>query len=475
MEPYPVNSVMVSYKVKGGVVEVAERESGASGVVEAVGRGMTEFSAYAGDFRRGRLFLTREGIVYVPSPNESTIKNAVGGALSKGPINPLRLLGLYKPYAANLADASERDGAWAVSYADVDGLSLLSKSSGNELFVRTSGTPSVLYRIRNETGTDYVGVYRGNRKYAKRFAGEIYGLANEEGGAVEFDAGPDFSVYTKQREIPEDRQISREDLPTAPPRTFDSGTGPSGTRSQSEGETTTAASARGASPTGARARSDSRGRAGGSTSELRLRNEADASNRITVGCRTESGVVFTDRVALGSGEETSWEELPEKRFQIGVSGAVEATETFRPTELDGPLVATVTGTGVDFGVESEGSLAEEAERTATPDPERHGASQHEGRTAGPDATDRGGEAGSDRTFEADAGDAPDSRAADGEGGEESDGLELRLLGFGAVVLFLVFPTAGIVVGPGLVTFAAFLVGSALSLAGVVQAVRSWLA
>jgi hypothetical protein len=466
---------MESYKVKGGVVEVADRGSGASGVVSAVGRGMAELSVYADDFRRSRLFLTREGIVYVPSPNESTVKNTLGAALSKGPINPLRLLGLYRPYAADLADANERDGAWAVSYADIDGLSLLSKSSGNELFVRSGATPSVLYRIRNFTGTDYVGVYRGNRKYAKRFAGEIYALAGADGGVTEFDAGPEFSVYTKQREIPEDRRIAREDLPTAPPGTVGDATEPSGTPPRSERDTTTADPPGTASPADERGVTDSHDGVGGVTGQFRVRNGTDSPTRLTVGCRTDGDVVFTDRVTLDSGEETAWNDLPEERFQIGMSGAVEAAETFRPTDLDGALVAAVTEAGVSFGVEDGMPRSGEATAAPTPSPESHGTGGREERSPGRGAgTDREREPGANRGPETDVGDASAGGAVDERDDGGSDGLKLRLLGFGVVAMFLVLPASGIALGPGPVTFAVFLVGSVLILAGLVQAVRSWL-
>jgi hypothetical protein len=395
---------MASYNVRSGVIDTEDRNSGAAGAAKAVGRGAVENALGAGSFGRGRLYLTEDGVVFARSPTESRVGNFVDGLLAKGPINPVRLLGIYNPYEAPLDRATEVDGSWVLPYSEIDGLSLLSKSSGNELFIRPRSDPSVLYRIRNDHGTDYVGFYRGNRKTAKKFAGNIYALAEQSGGIEEFDAGPEFSVRTKQRAIPKDRSVTRADLVESPPRLFDGAVSSHGSSARSE----SAAGRR-----VAEAASGSSGRSGGATADtlgggaerrptLRVRNATERRQQIKLGCRTSSEILFNDQATLGTGEATEWTQLPDEEFEIGImAGAdVQASQSFEPSALDGPLTVTLSSSGFvfddgsrtetrDVGGESRtATTATDGEPTST-DHRRGGADAEDAATADPSESDSG--------------------------------------------------------------------------------------
>ncbi|WP_436930276.1 hypothetical protein [Halosimplex halobium] len=212
------------YKVRGEIEEITDSSS-KTGAVKQAGREIKQLGTVDASFSRGQLYLLDDQVVFAQSATESTAKNLLDNVFSKGPFNPLRSLGIYNPYEAPLAEADQQAGSWRLPYSDIEGVSLLSKGNGYEIYLRPSDDRGYLYRIRNDEGTDPIGfrwLYSPNHDTAVRMAGELFERAQRDGGAVEFDAGDHFVARTQRVEFPKDGAESN-------------GTG------QARGETTTTA------------------------------------------------------------------------------------------------------------------------------------------------------------------------------------------------------------------------------------------
>lgn len=195
-----------SYKVRGGIEDVSGGSSTASSVKQAA-KEVKDLGTVDASFSRGQLYLLDNEVVFSQSINESTIKNMLDNIFSKGPINPLRALNIYNPYEAPLADADENNGSWRLPYNDIEAISLLSKGNGYEIFLRPTGDPGHLYRIRNDQGTDYIGfrwLHSPNHDTAVQMASELFTGASRFGPVKEFDAGSHFPSRTKQVEFPKE-------------------------------------------------------------------------------------------------------------------------------------------------------------------------------------------------------------------------------------------------------------------------------
>ncbi len=196
-----------SYSVRGGIEDVSGGSSTASSVKQAA-KEVKDLGTVDTSFSRGQLYLLENEVVFAQSMNESTIKNMLDNIFSKGPINPLRILNIYNPYEASLADADENNSSWRLPYNDIEAVSLLSKGNGYEIFLRPTGDPGHLYRIRNDQGTDYIGfrwLHSPNHDTAVQMASELFTEASRFGPVKEFDAGSHFPSRTKQVEFPKEK------------------------------------------------------------------------------------------------------------------------------------------------------------------------------------------------------------------------------------------------------------------------------
>lgn len=193
-----------SYRVRGGIEDVSD-DTTTAGEAKQAAREVKELGTVDASFSRGQLYLLEDEVVFAKSENESTIRNAIDNVFSKGPFNPLRTLGIYKPYEAPLTEADENPGSWRVPYGDIEAVSLVSKALGYEIYLRPTGDPGYLYRIRNDQGTDYVGfrwLHSPNHDTAVRIAGELFERASRRGPVETFDAGRHFTGQTKQIDFP---------------------------------------------------------------------------------------------------------------------------------------------------------------------------------------------------------------------------------------------------------------------------------
>lgn len=193
-----------SYLARGGIETVAE-EGGTASDIKQAAKDVKDLGTVDASFSRGKLFLLRDEAVFAPSINESTIGNFIDNFFSVGPFNPLRTLGIYSPYETSLEDTDQYSGSWRLPYSDIEGVSLLSKSSGYEIFLRPTFDSERLYRIRVEHGPDPYGfrwLYSPNHDNATKLAGELFDRAAQYNNVEEFNAGGHFTVRTKQVDFP---------------------------------------------------------------------------------------------------------------------------------------------------------------------------------------------------------------------------------------------------------------------------------
>lgn len=435
----------VSYNVRGGVEQISDDSSTTADLKQAATE-VKQLGTVDTSFSRGQLYILDEAVVFVQSINESTVRNLIDNIFSKGPFNPLRTFGLYKPYEAPLEEADQDSGSWRIPYSDIAGISLLSKGSGYEIFLRPAGDPGYLYRIRNDQGTDYIGfrwLYSPNHDTAVQMAGELFDQASRYGRVEQFDAGGHFVGRTKQVEFPQgdSEYANKEPAHQATPST---------TEPQDSMETSVHEQSG--------VDSDSLDWMEDSGTEFQLRNQTDETLKLTVGCRTASSVSFTEETALEPGEEAIWEDLPEEEFQIGITGAINGGRTFEPAEIGDTLTTTVTQGGLQFSETGQTSFSDEA-----------GTPQGNERTPEPESS---------QTSDTDTnrGEANETSIAQ-ESAETEEGdsdLKLRLFGFGLVVVLLGVPASGIIIGPGFVTGGVLLLGTVLTIVGLLQALLSWI-
>lgn len=193
-----------SYRVRGGIEDVSDGSSTGASIKQAA-KEVKDLGTVDTSFSRGQLYLLDDEVVFAQSITESRIKNYLDNIFSKGPLNPLRTLGIYNPYEAPLNKADQYDGSWRLPYSEIEAVSLLSIGMGYEIFLRRSGAPGRLYRIRNEQGTDYIGfrwLHSPNHDTAVQMAGELFDQAMRYGGVEEFDAGGNLVSRTKTVEFP---------------------------------------------------------------------------------------------------------------------------------------------------------------------------------------------------------------------------------------------------------------------------------
>lgn len=195
--------VDVYQRVRGGIETIRDSSSTTEELKQAA-KEVKELGTVDASFSRGQLYLLEEEVVFAQSINESTIGNFLDNFFSKGPINPLQTLGIYKPYESSLEDADQYAGSWRLPYSEIEAVSLLSKANGYEVFLRPTGDDEHLYRIRNDKGNDYIGfrwLHSPNHDTAVQIASEIFDQANRYGRVEEFNAGGHFPVRTKQVEF----------------------------------------------------------------------------------------------------------------------------------------------------------------------------------------------------------------------------------------------------------------------------------
>lgn len=192
--------VNVYARVRGGIETISESTS-TTEELKQVATEVKELGTVDASFSRGQLYLLEDELVFAQSINESTVGNFLDNVFSKGPINPLQTLGIYKPYETSLEDADQYDGTWRLPYSEIEAVSLLSKGNGYEIFLRPAGDNEHLYRIRNDEGNDYIGfrwLYSPNHDTAVQIASELYDQAMRYGGVEEFNPGGHFPGRTKR-------------------------------------------------------------------------------------------------------------------------------------------------------------------------------------------------------------------------------------------------------------------------------------
>lgn len=89
---------------------------------------------------------------------------------------------------------------------------------------------------------------------------------------------------------------------------------------------------------------------GGTRTGITVENESDSSETVTIGCRTEDGVEFTETTELAPGEQFERPELPSQVFEIGVrveDGIKDAERFHSPERLDG-VTARIGGDSIEF-------------------------------------------------------------------------------------------------------------------------------
>lgn len=440
-----------SYRVRGGIEKVSD-DSTTGGELKQATKEFKELGTVDASFSRGQLYLLDKEVVFAQSINESTILNLIDNVFSKGPFNPLRTLGLYKPYESPLDEADQYSGSWRLPYSDIEAVSLLSKGNGYEIFLRPSGNPGYLYRIRNDQGTDYIGfrwLYSPNHDTAVQMAGELFDQANRYGRVKTFNPGGHFVGRTKEVEFPQGDSEYADKEPVQQTTT-----------NSTETTANTRAASETASQTNESEVTDSFDWMDNSSGAFCVRNKTDNPVQLTVGCRTASAVTFTEEIALNPDEEATWEELPDEEFQIGIAGFDKVGRTFQPADVDNTLIATATEAGIEFAIEEETPF-EETTETTPPRDSRAAQETEQSNCLGASA----GETVSDEPNH----ETESERAKGGQGGPK-----LRVFGYGLAVLLLGLPASGIIIGAGFVTFGVFLLGTGLTLVGLFQALLSWL-
>lgn len=421
------------YRVRGGIEPVSDDDSTKRDLLDAA-KEVKEIGTADASFSRGELHLLDDEVVFAPGINESTVANVINNVLSKGPID-LTTLGIYDPYESSLEDADQYSGSWRMSYADIDGVSVLSKANGYEVFLRPRDRSDRLYRIRVGP-MDPIGfrwLYSPTHDTAVELAGELFERASQYGNVAEFNAGGHFPVRTKQVEFPSE-SIGSEPATSTESEPSESATTPAA--EPSPGDTATTETPEPEAGAGSDSTDTDDVSWLGSTEEPRLVIENAGAVRRTVkaGVRVDSEPVFTAEVELGAGESHTVEDLPAEPCQIGVVTADDRTAStdIDPAELTSDARIVVDDDRIAFAAPTV-----ESEATATTEPERTAASAHSatGRTkAGTETKTEASPEGREKT---DRDEAPSTAtsASTNDGGRVSSGTFYLLgLGIAAVVV-----------------------------------------
>ncbi len=93
-----------------------------------------------------------------------------------------------------------------------------------------------------------------------------------------------------------------------------------------------------------------------SAADLYVENRTNQTQSVSVSCRTDTGVVFTEEADIDAGKSARWSTETTKPFQVGirVQQGPKGSERFSPDRLDGDVTATISRTGISFSTDEGG-------------------------------------------------------------------------------------------------------------------------
>lgn len=293
----------------------------------------------AGGFTRGKLLFQDDCVIFAPALNDSKILDAVDNYLGKGPISPVRLLGLYNPYETSLQDAARYEGYREFTYASITGISFIAKGKTVEITVESTELPAdKMLRVRIDSGIWLWPVYNGNKRAGTKIAHKLLKRADAHGGVEIFNASGLYSGPTKAIELDYEPEHNVE-YPA------DRGTA-SATAETNPNTGSTSGPGQQKHPTDAH-RDAERAEKGepswleDTTRTLTIQNTRSDPVAPTVGVRTGDNTVFTESLTIEPSDNVELDELPNTPFEVGtkLDGTVFS---IRFDEHDDPKTVTVT-------------------------------------------------------------------------------------------------------------------------------------